>query len=345
MRLAPLDLKDPMSARVARDPNANSQLMQRIPSDAVVKPSVVELLHHGEELKSRPYLHIQGRIEELRPTEQELPYGISQLPFKSGEGPILDAYYEFTDDQLSQMVAKGYFSEEFTVPSQMSSVVWDLPVDVDYLMVYPEYIDEIPVVFAGVHDRSSLVLTETTSGYDLHNYFQDVSSDREVGVEEELETSQHEIYSGDRANIFADMDYGQQKISDEPSVETAPAEVSTSTFEALMAEAQADQQKLQGEYEDQLRQDPHSARSLYDSLKIDQATPSQTAETLAEVASDEFDVAEGETDQPSPSASLIDFSQYDSDQEGTPKQAAARAAEKADASVKDRSSQDSHQME
>lgn len=191
MEVAPLPMTDPWSDRIQRDPKIDAQMLRGVPSEIAVNMTQVEILHHGENLNFRPYLHLQGRIDEVTP-DVKLPYGVEKLPFKEDSGPSFDAFYEFTDTQLSELVTKGYFTEKFEVPREMSETVWDLPGKADYLLVYPETSTEPPLVFVSVADRNEMTMTQATSEYDLHEYFPNYVAEQELTTEQVIQETEAE---------------------------------------------------------------------------------------------------------------------------------------------------------
>lgn len=146
--------------------------------DAVLNVLVDEasLGHHGEEKQSRPYLHLGGSLLAVRPKEA-LSYDIDELTFDLGHAERIDAYYEFDDAQLVELVRKGYFSPGFQAPADLVDVEWELPATVDVLILAPsgEGPDNAPSVFVDVKDAADLRVDLQSSSYDAAYYFEDYS--------------------------------------------------------------------------------------------------------------------------------------------------------------------------
>lgn len=317
MEIAPLKMTDPWSSRVRQDSRANSVMLREVPTEVAVDMSRAEILHHSEQLNFRPYLHLQGQIQEFAP-DVELPFGVTKLPFRQGTGPQLDAFYEFTDAQLADLVVKGYFTEDFAVPEQMEQIVWDLPAKADYLMVFPEYADQSPIVFVGVHDQNDLTLTEASSDYDLHTYFPNYSAQREVGVEEQIESAkqtQAQRARGDVQDLFADIDLEVPEFRDEDAAALAPGQdedVPSSVFDQLLVKAREERELLeQQHYQDQLN-DPDSAESLYAS-RIAPAVEQALAPAAEQVLLDAISEPEHTEDQQQ--EGFLDFLGEEAEQE------------------------------
>ncbi|MDE3723957.1 AAA family ATPase [Nocardiopsis sp. N85] len=202
MKIAPLRITDPWFHRLARHGKADVQTLRAVPCDIAVRMEAVSILHHGIDQNYRPYLHLRGRLAQVQP-DVELPYGITELPFRRGAEPVADAFYEFDSAQLAELVRKGYFGTRFRVPETMVGIVWELPAEADFLVVAPESTAQPPVVFVGVRDQNNLVLTEETSGYNLADYFPDYSLEDSVQASagNELPVPTH---SGAIQDLFAD---------------------------------------------------------------------------------------------------------------------------------------------
>lgn len=249
MQIAPLLMSDPWSDRIQRDREIDTDILEGLPSEIVVSTSEVEILHHTEALKFRPYLHLQGKITELIPGKL-LPYGIEKLPFSAESGPRFDAFYEFTDEQLSTLAQKGYFTEAFTVPDEISDAEWQFAAEVNYHLVYPETTDEPPVVFVDVPDRFGAVLTEENSAYDLHNYFPDHSAELENILESEATTEHQEQESlqPQSKSLFSDEELEVDELdevfisSDAP--EASQSHVPETIFSALVEQVRNRQDEL-----------------------------------------------------------------------------------------------------
>ncbi|WP_444961783.1 AAA family ATPase [Nocardiopsis sp. M1B1] len=206
MKIAPLRITDPWFHRLARHGKADVQTLRAVPCDIAVRMETVSILHHDADQNYRPYLHLRGRLVQVQP-DVELPYGITELPFRRGAEPVIDAFYEFDSAQLTELVRKGYFGTRFRVPESMIGIVWELPAEADFLVVAPESTAQPPVVFVDVRDQNSAVLTEETSGYNLAEYFPNYSSE---GPEQQAPTgSEHLVptHSGAIRDLFADEEF------------------------------------------------------------------------------------------------------------------------------------------
>ncbi|MFB8764420.1 AAA family ATPase [Nocardiopsis alba] len=202
MKIAPLQISDPWFHRLARNDGVDARALNAVPCDIAVRMEVVSLLHHGADQNYRPYLHLRGQIIQVQP-EVALPFGITELPYRSGSEPALDAFYEFDTAQLAELIDKGYFGPRFRVPDTMVGIVWELPARADLLVVAPENVDQPPLVFVGIHEQAGAVLTEENSGYALAEYFPDYSVEASEEIEGEARASVP-THSEEIKDLFAD---------------------------------------------------------------------------------------------------------------------------------------------
>lgn len=263
MDVAPLTMNDPWAHRAQNDPKVNAQMLRGVPSEIAVDMSSIEIYHHGPELNYRPYLHLAGGIDEVTPGVM-LPFGVKRLPFKEGSSPAFDAFYEFTDAQLADLVEKGYFTEDFKVPEELEQAVWDLPAKADFLVVAPEHSTDVPLIFVGVHDSREMTMTEASSEYDLHNFFPNYIADKELGAEEVIqrrEAEEAKTRSDEIKDLFADVEFEEpvdrsrtsrddifeMDEAEAPGTPGVQPQVPQDVFGKLIGEARARQVALFGE--------------------------------------------------------------------------------------------------
>jgi hypothetical protein len=184
MKIAGIPMNDIWAHRVLRERGVETTHTENGSADIVVLVESIALGHHGVGQNYRPYLHLDGELRSVRP-HQQLPYGVDEVTFPAGGGETVDVFYEFDDEQLAQLIQKGYFSPAFTLPEQVTGIEWELPATVDALVLAPAGgpvtsaadAPDVPVVFVRVHDLGSLDVDLESSGYDLAEYFADHSTE------------------------------------------------------------------------------------------------------------------------------------------------------------------------
>lgn len=243
MKIAPLKVSDPWYGRILNDGRVQAESLRSVPIESTVEMELVELLHGGPEENYRPYLHLRGELTEAVP-EVELPYGVSELVLRRGAGLNVDAFYDFSQRQLRELVNKGYFTDQFQVPGEMTGIPWAIPGSADFLVVAPEYSDQPPVVFMNVHEQNEMELDEENSGYDLSEYFPDYVQQSQDLVEAAKGADAPE-YGGSGRDIFSDVVFDEHRPIQERTPEGAGTgqdsrePVPSGIFERLMSEIDA----------------------------------------------------------------------------------------------------------
>lgn len=240
MKVAGIKMTDPWASRVLRSRGVKTQLVTGAPVETVVQMERVSIEHHGSEKNYRPLLHLTGELASILPAEG-LPHGVQEVTFRSGLGPIVDAYYEFDDVQLAQLVAKGYFTEGFEPPAGMAGTTWELPTTIDALILAPEQEGDTPVVFVTIHGQTDLALDLENSGYDLAEYFENHLT---PGAQQERSLDEGPglapVRSGAINDLFAADEFqvpeGAARFSDLTATSGEYPVVRASIFEDLMAE-------------------------------------------------------------------------------------------------------------
>ncbi|QNE18087.1 hypothetical protein F1D05_09555 [Kribbella qitaiheensis] len=183
MKIAGIPMNDIWAHRVLRDRGVETTRTENNRAEIVVYVESIELGHHSAAMNYRPYLHLNGELRSVRP-HQQLPYSVDEVAYPAGGGETVDIYYEFDEEQLTELTQKGYFSPGFTLPEQVTGIEWELPATIDALVLAPAGNPEagnadapdVPVVFVQVHDLGSLDIDLESSGYDLTEYFADRSA-------------------------------------------------------------------------------------------------------------------------------------------------------------------------
>lgn len=229
-------------------------------ADIKVFVDTLYFTNHGARSNYRPVLHVRGRLVGLTPYgSPEIAYGVTEVNFDQVDGgaTTVDAFYEFTDEQLVSLVEKGFFNEGFEPPSDLLNQVWMLPAHYEGVVIAPRNEQEAPLAFIDVIDRDGLVVDAVTSGLDLADYFPDYlnelrSRDREndKSAERPLERTNQvdDIFAGMESQYDDEGTDGRineaegtsiaQALSGEPTV--LPV-MDSPLFDALMRNAQAAQ--------------------------------------------------------------------------------------------------------
>lgn len=192
----------------------------------------------------RPYLHIVGKCIGLR---GELGDGVHGLAFNDENALDVDIFYEFSDKEISELVLKGLYHKGFKVPEIMTreDITINVPLACDLVTVLPAHENDLPIVFADIKHRNSLVLNLQNSGYRFADYFEQVQlqpfEDKEEYIDErefnEIETPEHE-----------DENHIEETFVPEVEAEPEPEEVELEgEYERIMTEGLAEKEAAEAE--------------------------------------------------------------------------------------------------
>lgn len=236
----------------------------------------------------RPYLHIVGKCIGLR---GELGDGVHGLAFNDENALAVDIFYEFSDKEISELVLKGLYHKGFKVPEIMTreDITINVPLACDLVTVLPAHENDLPIVFADIKHRNSLVLNLQNSGYRFADYFEQVQlqpvEDKEDYIDErefnEIETPEHE-----------DEKHIEEIVVPEVEAESEPEEV-----------------ELEGEYE----------RIMSDGLAAKEAAEAEAQnepEVSHEAENSEEQVTETTHEQEPERVGVQPFNEYPSSDEG-----------------------------
>lgn len=192
----------------------------------------------------RPYLHIVGKCIGLR---GELGDGVHGLAFNDENALDVDIFYEFSDKEISELVLKGLYHKGFKVPEIMTreDITINVPLACDLVTILPAHENDLPIVFADIKHRNSLILNLQNSGYRFADYFEQVQlqpvEDKEEYIDErefnEIETPEYE-----------DEKHIEETIVPEVEAEPEPEEVELEgEYERIMTDGLAEKEAAEAE--------------------------------------------------------------------------------------------------
>lgn len=280
-------------------------------ADIKVLVDTLYFTNHGARSNYRPVLHVRGRLVGLVPYgSPEIAYGVTEVDFDQMDGgaTTVDAFYEFTDEQLVSLVEKGFFNEGFEPPSDLLNQVWMLPAHYEGVVIAPRNENEAPLAFLDVVDRDGLVVDAVTSGLDLSDYFPDYLAqirardyESEKAVDHALERTDHvnDIFAGMESQFDDEGTDGRTNEAEGASIAQALSGESTvlpvmdsPLFDALMRNAQAaqraDETEVEAEAEIQSAPVAQAQSEVVDDAENQRATltTDALASTFREVVAD-----------------------------------------------------------
>lgn len=228
----------------------------------------------------RPYLHIVGKCIGLR---GELGDGVHGLAFNDENALDVDIFYEFSDKEISELVLKGLYHKGFKVPEIMTreDITINVPLACDLVTVLPAHENDLPIVFADIKHRNSLVLNLQNSGYRFADYFEQVQlqpiEDKEEYIDElefnEIETPEHE-----------DEKHIEETVVPEVEAEPEPEEVELEgEYERIMTEGLAEKEAAEAEAQNESE---HEAEGSDE--QVTETAPEQEPERYEVQSFDEY---------------------------------------------------------
>lgn len=136
---------------------------------------------YDRENPGRPYMHLVGECDSIR---GDMPYGVSELTFENTKGIPVDFIYEFTNDELANLVQKGLYSRGFACPDILYQSVMEMPITCDLTVVRPQMSGDIPIIFADIKNKDHILTNSEQSQYDITSYFEEprqMSADDDYG--------------------------------------------------------------------------------------------------------------------------------------------------------------------
>lgn len=117
---------------------------------------------------NRPYLHLMGYLNNLT---GQLPHGLTQLI--PAQKPYADLIYEFSNEELANLVTKGLYERDFKVPDKLTHAKLKVPVSCDFSLVKPDNKQENKalIVFGRMHDLNDLEISSQNTDYIFANDF------------------------------------------------------------------------------------------------------------------------------------------------------------------------------
>lgn len=225
MKLPMQNLTSIFAANINNMDSGEVDSLNNVPMSAVINTDTAFLAFRSpwdRDYPNRPYLHILGSLQQLNGT---LPYNISSI-YTERNTTRVDAYYEFTNNQLSELVKKGLYERGFEVPEQIKESQLEVDVNCDLKIVKPDPDKNIdfPIVFAQVNNLRNLQLNQENSGYDLAEYFEQArvldNSYQEANsyqIASDSETKESDAKLPKDAIIdFTDHSLENEIVSDEP---------------------------------------------------------------------------------------------------------------------------------
>lgn len=182
----------------------------------LVTPDTVSLDFVGPHYE--PRLRLKGQVSAMEATEADQQkaalYGIDTVDFNSGEKydgrPRMVCDYEFSREQIKEMIDKGLYEREFAPPKELfTSEEWMIPADVEFYVSQPEHEDEPAVLLCEIKNLRNTQMTLSNSGYDLVEYFPNLLAEQDYNQDLERDVEHAGRLAG--KDMFAEYSFGDEE--------------------------------------------------------------------------------------------------------------------------------------
>lgn len=161
----------------------------------------------------RPYMHLVGECDSIR---GDMPYGVSELTFENTKGIPVDFIYEFTNDELANLVQKGLYSRGFACPDILYQSVMEMPITCDLTVVRPQMSGDIPIIFVDIKNKEHILTNSEQSQYDITSYFEEprqMSADDDYGFND-IQLDSDDMF-GNKQQVAEQVEQAQPERSAE----------------------------------------------------------------------------------------------------------------------------------
>lgn len=199
---------DSYEARVANThlPESDLERQNRVPCIGNVFVTGAQMLRSGEKEHYRPYLQLSG---EVRSVEGHFLDKDMTLVFPTDRNyPKFDCKYNFTNDELAELVEKGLFDDGFGIPDIFIDNDFELPMLCNICSVKSP---DIPIIFVSIENAYGLETSRAESGYSLSQYFEKAVQPDMPFIEEEPE----EVYSDQIDDVGHTAENSEPEASDD----------------------------------------------------------------------------------------------------------------------------------
>lgn len=173
MRLRGRDLNSALGRKVAVWSYQDQQVWETFPMLAKLRFDKAYLEFQSKMYAYKPRLQMLGQVESYSCL---LPYNIRQIHFgpDKADWPRVILNYDFTPDQICELVQKGLYEPGFSPPDlfEDEETFLEVPVETEVMLLKPESEQDVPLVFLALRKGGMIETDFEQSGYDLSREFQ-----------------------------------------------------------------------------------------------------------------------------------------------------------------------------
>lgn len=123
------------------------------------------VLDYDMDQNYRPYLTLIGNVRNI---VGDFSNNVNEVYFGEDDKIDVSCIYDFTDDEIKDLIDKGIYNDTFKTPDDLVGQVMEIPVSCNVLSIQNT---EIPITFVEIDDPHRVYLTTESTGYKLSNYF------------------------------------------------------------------------------------------------------------------------------------------------------------------------------
>lgn len=137
------------------------------------------------EFPARPYMEITGTIDSVLANTDTL--GLIKVNFDEQDRYESTLVYEFSDEEIANLAAKGLFRKEFQIPYEFENMVVQVPKEVRLDIILMDEENSVPLVFVKVLDSNQTEANREMLGVEFTDLFRAVELEEELNKTADLE--------------------------------------------------------------------------------------------------------------------------------------------------------------
>lgn len=205
-----------------RDQGVDVRPFEKESVELVVRVDTLYFDQQGE--RNRPTLRMAGRVTEAY-LEHVLDFGLETIGYEPDCGPMVSGTYEFSHEQLAELVRRGYFESDYSIPKGLRGIEYSLPATMSGSVIAPAGVDDVPLLFADVDNAGDLgILNQENTGYDLVEYMPVLDLEGRYSTPEVPQTMRHEAVDHDQQILVSGDELFGPEVSAEDLGDTEPQE-------------------------------------------------------------------------------------------------------------------------
>lgn len=160
----------------------------------------------------KPYIEFIGRIQSVEVYENMLPFNITHINYSNDT--LYSYRYNLTRKSLSELVNKGLFEYNFSIPDDLKHSSLMLPCTLSSVTFIPKDLSSntaLPIIFSDV-DIESMQGDDNNTGYNIAEYFYDKE---ELELDVKMPQNTNKFLLNELHNMSVKSDVTRKGVSNE----------------------------------------------------------------------------------------------------------------------------------